>query len=250
MKVLTTMRRVPDLDARVHLRSDGEEIDYDGVAHKENYFDEVAVECAVRLREAKVATEVVAVCMGPSEAKINLRKALAMGADRGILVEVEEQDLDPFLVATLLAKIVAQEEPSLVIMGKLGVDFENAQVPQMLAEILGWPSATFAFSVEMQGDRLVVGREVDGGSAYFSMPLPAVVSADLRLNEPRYPNLPGIARAQAKRLDVTSPEELGVEEGRRVKSVRFTLPPERKAGAILESVDDLVIKLRDEAKVL
>lgn len=250
MKILTTVRRVPDLDARFSLNGDKTEIDTEALDHKVNYFDEVAVEEAIRLKEKGVADEIISVCIGSGNATKELRTALAMGADRAILVDADEKTLDPYLVAAILQKIVEKEEPDLIIMGKLGVDFENTQVPQLLAGMLGWPQATFAFSTEIADSKITVGREVDGGTSTFKLPLPAIVTADLRLNEPRFPSLPGIMKAKRKPLETLTPDDLGVALEPRVKTVRFEMPPEREAGVIVADVPELIQKLRDEVKAI
>lgn len=249
MKVLVTAKRVVDPDVKVKLN--GDQLDYSNVDHKLNPFDEYAVEEAVKLKEAGSAEEVVVVSVGTSDAQKEIRTALAMGADRGILVEVDEdEELDPASIAQLLAAVVEKEEPQLVIMGKLAVDAENNQVGQMLAEFAGLGQATFAYKLEIDGDHAVVGREVDGGTQDVKVALPALVTADLRLNEPRYASLPGIMKAKKKPLDVLSPDDLGVEVEARVRVIGYELPPERAAGEIVESVDELVNKLRNDAKVI
>lgn len=248
MKILTTVRRVPDLDARFGLSADKTRVDTEALDHKVNPFDEIGVEEAIRLKEKGGVDEIVAVCIGSSEATKELRTALAMGADRAILVEADEQEIDTYVVAAVLKALVEKESPDLVLMGKLGVDYENNQVGQLLAGMLDWPQATFAYSTELSGNTLTVGREVDGGTVVYRLPLPAVVTADLRLNEPRFPSLPGIMKAKRKPLDTIALSEL-VEASPRVKSVRFELPPERQAGIMVETIDQLVGKLK-EAKVL
>ncbi|MDX9719525.1 MAG: electron transfer flavoprotein subunit beta/FixA family protein [Myxococcota bacterium] len=250
MKILVTVRQVPDLDARVLLSDDGSEIETDGAEPKINYFDEVAVERAVRFKEAGEADELVAVCIGASEATKELRAALAMGVDRAILVEADEAELDPSAVSQILEAVVRREQPQMVLMGKLGVDFENTQVPQMLAARMGWPQATFAFSVEMQGeDRVVVGREVDGGSSYLDLPLPAIISADLRLNEPRLRNVLAVVKAKNKPLEQLEADDLDVEPKALLSTLRYELPDEREAGIVVASVEELIEKLRTEARL-
>ena len=250
MKILTTVRRVPDLDAPVSLNDDMTEIETEALDHATNYFDEVAVEAAIRLKEAGNADEVVSVCFGSAESTKTIRTAMAMGADRGILVELDEKEVDSYLIAEMLTKVVEREEPDLIIIGKLGVDFENNQVAQLLAGMLNWPQGTFAYSLEVTDDGVKVGREIDGGTALVQLPLPAIVTADLRLNEPRFPSLPGIMKAKRKPLDQLTPEDLEVELEPRVKTLRFEMPEERAAGVILETVEELVDKLKNEAKVV
>lgn len=250
MKILVTVRRVPDLDARFDLNDDKTEIDTEALDHKINYFDEVATEEAIRLKEKGGVDEIVAVCIGSTDATKELRTALAMGADRGILIEANERELDAFAVAKILSAVIDEEEPDLVIMGKLGVDYENNQAAQILAGLRNWPQATFAYSVAVEGDSVTVGREVDGGTVTFKLPLPAIVTADLRLNEPRFPSLPGIMKAKRKPLDEKTPDDYGVEVTARARTVRYELPPERQAGVIVESVEELVSKLKNEVKII
>lgn len=252
MKILTTIRRVPDLDARFSLNGDHTAIETGALEHKINYFDEVAVEEAIRLREGGAdVEEIVVVCIGSEAATKELRTALAMGADRGILVEADESQLDPYLVAKVLAEVIDEEEPDLILMGKLGVDYENNQTAQLLAGMKMYPQATFAYEVKIDDDAVIVGREVDGGTMTYRLPTPAVVTADLRLNEPRFPSLPGIMKAKRKPLKTISVDDLDVDlDERRVSTVRFELPPQREAGVIVESVQELFDKLRNEAKAL
>ena len=248
MKILTTVKRVIDPDARVRVSDDGE-LNTEGAEHKLNAFDEYGVEEAIRLKE-KHGGEIVVACVGTSEATKELRTALAMGCDSGVLVEADEADLDPALVAQILAKVIEQQEPDIVVMGKLSVDSENNQVAQRIAEHLGWPQATFAFELDVDGDHATVGREVDGGTATVRIKLPAVVSADLRLNEPRYASLPNIMKAKRKPIETLTPGDLDIELEPQVQIVGYELPPERAAGEIVESVDELIDKLRNQAKVL
>ncbi len=249
MKIFTTVKRGIDPDARIKLSSDGTEMLSDGVEPKLNAFDEYGVEEAIRLKE-KVGGEIVVACIGPDSATKELRTALAMGADRGILVEADDDALDPAAVAGLLAKVVEKEEPDIVLMGKLSVDTENNQVAQRMAEILGWPQATFAFSLEVGDGWATVGREVDGGTSMVRVKLPAVVTADLRLNEPRYASLPNIMKAKRKPIDNYSADDFDVELEPQVQLVGYELPPERAAGEIVESVDELIEKLVNEAKAI
>ena len=252
MKILTTVRRVPDLDARFSLNADQTEIETGALEHKINYFDEVGVEEAIRLREGGAdIEEIVAVCIGSNAATKELRTALAMGADRAILVKADETKLDPYLVATILSEVIDRESPDLIIMGKLGVDFENNQTAQLLAGIKDYPQATFAYEIKIDDDEVVVGREVDGGTMTYRLPTPAIVTADLRLNEPRFPSLPGIMKAKRKPLSELTLDELDIDlDDRRVTTVRFEMPPQREAGVIVESVEELFSKLRDDAKAL
>ena len=250
MKVLATVKRVVDPDVKVKLDGDGQ-LDLSNVEFKLNPFDEYGVEEAVRLKEKGQADEIVVVSVGSSDAQKEIRTALAMGGDRGILVEVDDPNaLDGMTIAKLLAAVIEKEEPQIVLMGKLAVDDENNQVGQMVAQMTGYPQGTFAFKLEVDGDSCVVGREVDGGTVDVKLSLPAIVTADLRLNEPRYASLPGIMKAKRKPLDTMTPEDLDVDVEPEVRVIGFELPPERAAGQIVESVDDLVDKLKNDAKVL
>ena len=247
MKILTTVKRVTDPDMKVRIRPDGSGIVTEGVEYKMNSFDEYGVEEAVRLQEAH-GGEIVVVSVGPSAATKEIRTALAMGADRGILVETDE-DLDSDAVARVLAEICKRENPDIVVMGKQSVDSDRNQTAQLLAAYLGWPQATFAYSCKVEDGWAVVGREVDGGTATKRIKLPGVVSADLRLNEPRYASLPGIMKAKRKPLDTVTPADLGVDVAPKVSVLKYEAPEEREAGQIVESVDDLIQRLRGEAKV-
>lgn len=248
MKILTTVKRVTDPDMKVKIRPDGAGIVTDGVEYKMNSFDEYGVEGAIQLQEAH-GGEVVVVSVGPDAATKELRTALAMGADRGILVETDEE-LDSDAVARVLAEIVKKESPDVIIMGKQAVDSDRNQTAQMLAAYLNYPQATFAYSIKIEGEWAVVGREVDGGTSTKRVKLPAVISADLRLNEPRYASLPGIIKAKKKPLDRYTPSDLGVDVTSKVRALRFEAPPARAAGQIVDSVDTLIQKLRNESKSL
>ena len=247
MKILTTVKRVTDPDMKVKLKPDGSGIITDGVEYKMNSFDEYGVEEAIRVKEEH-GGEVVVVSVGPDASTKEIRTALAMGADRGILVETDEE-LDSDAVARLLAEVVKKESPDLIIMGKQAVDSDRNQAGQMLAAYLGYAQATFAFELKVADGWATVGREVDGGTSTKRVKLPAIVTADLRLNEPRYASLPGIMKAKRKKIDRFSPSDLGVDTVSKVNVVAFEAPPERAAGQIVGSVDELVSKLRDEAKV-
>jgi electron transfer flavoprotein beta subunit len=248
MKVMATVKRAVDPDVKVKLTNGA--LDTSNVEYVLNTFDEYGVEEAIRLKEAGKAEEVVVVSVGSEDAQKELRTALAMGADRAILVKADEDELDTLGVAKLLAAVVEKESPDLVIMGKLSVDSENNQVGQMLAELTGMPQGTFAHSLSVDGGWATVGREVDGGTIDVKIKLPALVTADLRLNEPRYASLPGIMKAKKKPLDVLDAADLDVDTDAKVSTVGYELPPERQAGVIVENVDDLVNRLRNEAKVL
>jgi electron transfer flavoprotein beta subunit len=251
VKILTTLRRVPDLDARITLSADKARVETANLEHKLNYFDEVAIEEALRLKERGAnIEEIVVVCIGSAEATKELRTALAMGADRAILVKADERALDPFAVAQILSEVVEREQPDIILMGKLGVDYENNQTAQILAGLRDLPQATFAYKVEVDGDALIVGREVDGGTVTYKLPTPAIVTADLRLNEPRFPSLPNIMGAKRKPLQELSLDDLGVTPEPKTQTVRFELPPERKAGVKVASAEELIEKLRNEVKIL
>jgi electron transfer flavoprotein beta subunit len=249
MKILVSVKRVVDYNVKVRVKSDGSGVETANVKMSMNPFDEIAVEEAVRLREAGVATEIVAVSCGASACQETLRTALAIGADRAILVE-SDAALEPLAVAKLLAAIARKENPQLAILGKQAIDDDANQTGQMLAALLGWPQATFASKVLIAGGRAEVTREVDGGLETLSVALPAVVTTDLRLNEPRYVTLPNIMKAKKKPLEVLRPETLGVDVGSRLKTLRVVEPPKRKAGVKVPDVKTLVDKLRNEAKVL
>ena len=248
MKIMATVKRAIDPEVKVKLN--GTELDTSNVDYKFNAFDEIGVEEAIRIKEAGHADEVVVVSVGSEAAQKELRNALAMGADRAILVEADESGLDSLYVAQVLAAVVERESPDLVVMGKLSVDSENSAVGQMVAQLCGMPQGTFAHNIEIDGGYAIVGREVDGGTADVKVKLPAVVTADLRLNEPRYASLPGIMKAKRKPLEVLTLDDLGVDGEQLVRSIGYELPPVRQAGVIVESVDELVDKLKNEAKVI
>ena len=250
MKVLVTVKRVIDYNVKARVKSDQTGVDLANVKMSMNPFDEIAVEEAVRLREKGAATEVVAVSVGPSQAQETLRTSLAMGSDRALLIDAGTQDLEPLAVAKVLAAVIAEEKPDLVIMGKQAIDGDNAATGQMLAAILGWPQATFASAVELSPGKAKVTREVDGGLQTLEVDLPAIVTADLRLNEPRYASLPNIMKAKKKPLDVKELGSLGVDTAPRLKVVKVTEPPKRGGGIKVETAADLVMKLKNEAGVL
>jgi len=249
MKILVTAKRVVDYNVKVRVKPDGSGVDTSNVKMSMNPFDEIAVEEAVRLREKGVATEVVAVSCGPAACQETLRNALAIGADRAILVETDV-DLQPLAVAKLLRAIVAKEAPQLVILGKQAIDDDANQVGQMLAALLDWPQGTFASKVEVGNGKLTVKREIDGGNETVEAALPAVVTADLRLNEPRYATLPNIMKAKKKPLEVVKPDALGVDVAPRLAILGVAEPPKRKGGGKVADVKELVAKLRNEAKVV
>jgi electron transfer flavoprotein beta subunit len=249
MKVLVPVKRVVDYNVKIRVKADKSGVDVTNVKMSMNPFDEIACEQAIRLKEAGVATEIVAVSAGETKAQETLRTALAMGADRAILIESSEE-LQPLAVAKLLAAIVAKEGPQLVIMGKQAIDDDSNQTGQMLAALLGWPQATFVSKLTVDGDKVEAGREVDEGLQTIAMKLPAVVTADLRLNEPRYASLPNIMKAKKKPLDVVKPADLGVDVAPRLQYMQVEEPAARKAGVKVASVQELVQKLKDEAGVL
>ena len=249
MKVLVPVKRVVDYNVKVRVKSDQTGVDLANVKMSMNPFCEIAVEEAVRLKEKGVATEVVAVSIGPVQAQETIRTALAMGADRGILIQTDE-DLEPLAVAKLLAAVIGEEAPGIVVMGKQAIDGDNNAVGQMLAALLDWPQATFASKIEITGDKAEVTREVDGGLQTLSVDLPAVVTADLRLNEPRYASLPNILKAKKKPIDVKAPGDYGVDTAPRLKVLKVVEPPKRQGGAKVESAAELVSKLKNEAGVL
>ncbi len=249
MKVLVPVKRVVDYNVSVRVKADGSDVDIANVKMSMNPFDEIAMEEAVRLKEAGVATEIVAVSAGVTQCQETLRSALALGADRAILIETNEQ-LQPLAVAKLLAAVAKQENPALIIMGKQAIDDDANQTGQMVAALMDMPQATFASKVVVADGKATVTREVDGGLETVSMSLPAVITADLRLNEPRYATLPNIMKAKKKPLDTTTPEALGVDVAPRLKTLKVSEPPVRSAGVIVPDVATLVEKLRNEAKVL
>jgi electron transfer flavoprotein beta subunit len=249
MKVLVPVKRVIDPNVKPIVKADGSGVDLSGAKKAMNPFDEIAVEEAVRLKEQGKATEVVAVSIGPQQSAETIRTALAMGADRGILVKTDAA-IEPLAVAKILTKVVEQEKPDLVILGKQAIDDDANQTGQMLAALLGWPQGTFAFKVNVGEGSIDVTREVDDGLQTLALELPAIVTTDLRLNEPRYASLPNIMKAKKKPLDETSPETLGVDVAPRLKVVRTAEPGGRKAGVKVGSVAELVQKLKVEAGVL
>lgn len=249
MKVLVPVKRVVDYNVKVRVKSDGTGVDIANVKMSMNPFDEIAVEEAVRLKEKGVATEIIAVSCGDAKCQETLRTAMAIGADRGILVETTEE-LQPLAVAKLLKALVDKEQPQLVILGKQAIDDDANQTGQMLAALADLPQATFASKVEVAGDKVNVTREVDGGLETISLSLPAVITTDLRLNEPRYVTLPNIMKAKKKQLDTFKPEDLGVDVKPRLKTLKVSEPPKRGAGIKVPDVATLVDKLKNEAKVI
>ena len=249
MKILVPVKRVVDYNVKIRVKPDGSGVELANVKMSMNPFDEIAVEEAVRLKEKGAATEVVAVSVGPTQAQETLRTALAMGADRAILVKTD-QIVEPLAVAKILKAVAEKEAPGLVILGKQAIDDDANQTGQMLAALLNWPQGTFAYRVELGDGEARVTREIDGGLQIVTLKLPAIVTTDLRLNEPRYASLPNIMKAKKKPLDETTPEALGVNPAPRLKVLKVSEPPKRQAGAKVGSVAELVAKLRNEAGVL
>ena len=249
MKVLVSVKRVVDYNVKVRVKSDGSGVDIANVKMSMNPFDEIAIEEAVRLKEKGVVTEVIAVSCGVTQCQETLRTAMAIGADRAILVETTEE-LQPLAVAKLLKALVDKEQPQLIILGKQAIDDDANQVGQMLAALCDFPQATFASKVELSADKVIVTREIDGGAETLSLTLPAVITTDLRLNEPRYVTLPNIMKAKKKPLENLKPEDLGVDVKPRLKTLKVSEPPKRGAGIKVPDVATLVDKLKNEAKVI
>jgi electron transfer flavoprotein beta subunit len=249
MKVLVPVKRVLDYNLKVKVKSDHSGVDLSNLKMSMNPFCEIAVEEAVRLKEKGVVTEIVAVSIGPEQAQETIRTALAMGADRGILVKVDG-DVEPLAVAKILKGIVEAESPQLVILGKQAIDDDANQTGQMLAALLGWPQGTFAFKLDVAGDKITVAREVDGGLQTVALDLPAIITTDLRLNEPRYASLPNIMKAKKKPIDVKAPGDYGVDTTPRLKVLKVTEPPKRQGGVKVKTAAELVDKLKNEAGVL
>jgi electron transfer flavoprotein beta subunit len=243
MKLLVAVKRVIDFNVKPRVKMDGSGVDLANVKMSMNPFDEIAVEEAIRLKEKGAATEIVAVSIGPAKAQETLRTALAMGADRAILVQTEEE-VEPLAVAKILKGIAGEENPDLIILGKQAIDDDSNQVGQMLAALLDWPQGTFASKVEVAGSELNVTREVDGGLETVKLATPAVVTTDLRLNEPRYASLPNIMKAKSKPLATKSPGDFGVDVAPRLETLKVNEPPKRQAGIKVGSVDELVGKLK------
>jgi electron transfer flavoprotein beta subunit len=249
MKVLVPVKRVVDFNVKIRVKADGSGVELANVKMSMNPFDEIAVEEALRLKEAGKASEIVAVSIGPAQAAETIRTALAMGADRGILVKTDAA-VEPLAVAKILKAVVEAEQPGLVIMGKQAIDDDSNQTGQMLAALLGWPQGTFASKVIIEGSDLVVTREIDGGLQTVKLKGPAVVTTDLRLNEPRYASLPNIMKAKKKPIDEKTPEALGVDIAPRLEVLKTVEPAQRQSGVKVASVAELVGKLKNEAGVL
>ena len=249
MKVLVAVKRVVDYNVNVRVLSDNSGVDLNNVKMSVNPFDEIAIEEAVRLKEAGAVEEVVVVSVGTSACQEQIRTALALGADRGILVETDEI-MQPLAIAKLMKKLIDKEQPQLVIAGKQAIDGDNSQPGQMIAALAGLSQATFASNVEIGDGTATVTREIDGGLETITVKLPAIITTDLRLNEPRYASLPNIMKAKKKPIDTYTPADLDVEVASNIKTLKVTPPAERKAGIIVESVEELVDKLKNEAKVI
>lgn len=249
LKILVAVKRVVDYNVKVRVKGDGSGVDVGNVKMSMNPFDEIAVEEAVRLKEAGLASEVVVVSAGVTACQETLRTAMAIGADRGILIETTAE-LQPLAVAKLLKAITDKEAPQVVILGKQAIDDDSNQTGQMLAALLDWPQATFASKVQINGASALVTREVDGGLETLEMSLPAIITTDLRLNEPRYATLPNIMKAKKKPLETLSPDSLGVDVAPRIKQLKVSDPPKRSAGVRVADVADLISKLKNEAKVI
>jgi electron transfer flavoprotein beta subunit len=249
MKILVPVKRVVDFNVKIRVKPDGSGVELANIKMSMNPFDEIAVEEALRLKEAGKATEIVAVSIGPASASETIRTALAMGADRGILVKTDSA-VEPLAVAKILKGVVEAEQPGLVVMGKQAIDDDCNQTGQMLAALLGWPQGTFASKLVFDADGVTVTREVDGGLQTVKLKAPAVVTTDLRLNEPRYASLPNIMKAKKKPIDEKAPNDYGVDVKPRLEIVKTTDPPGRKSGVKVGSVSELVAKLKDEAGVI
>jgi electron transfer flavoprotein beta subunit len=249
MKVLVTVKRVIDYNVKARVKSDGSGVDLANVKMSMNPFDEIAVEEALRLKEAGKVTEIVCVSIGPAQAAETIRTGLAMGADRGIHIKVDTP-VEPLAVAKILKKVVEDEKPGLVILGKQAIDDDSNQTGQMLAALLGWPQGTFASKVVLETNSVSVTREIDGGSQTLKLKMPAIITTDLRLNEPRYASLPNIMKAKKKPIDEKSPQALGVDIAPRLKVLKTTEPPGRKGGVKVKTVAELIDKLKNEAGVL
>ena len=249
MKVLVPIKRVVDYNVKIRVKADQTGVDLANVKMSMNPFDEIGVEEAIRLKEKGVVTEIIAVSVGPQEAQETIRTALAMGADRGILVKVAHE-VEPLTVAKILSGIAKAESPQLIILGKQAIDDDSNQTGQMLAQLLGWSQGTFASKVVIEGGKAEVTREVDGGLQTIRLTLPAIVTTDLRLNEPRYASLPNIMKAKKKPIDEKSPGDYGVDPAPRLKVLKVTEPPKRKGGVKVKTVQELVDKLKNEAGVI
>ncbi len=249
LKILVGVKRVVDYNIKIRVKTDESGVETNNVKMSMNPFDEIAVEEAIRMKEAGHVDEIIAISMGSSACQETLRSALALGADRAILIQTDKE-LQPLAIAKLFKAVVDQEKPHLVILGKQAIDSDNNQVGQMLAALLQWPQGTFASKIEIQENKILVTREIDGGLETISLNIPAVLTTDLRLNQPRYASLPNIMKAKQKPLAVITPESLNVDISPRLKIIKVTTPPVRKSGVLVNSVAELIDKLRNEAKVI
>ena len=249
MKVLVAVKRVVDYNVKIRVNSDQTAVETANVKMSMNPFDEIAVEEGIRLKEAGAISELIALSVGPAQCQETIRTALAMGADRGVLVETDAQ-VEPLAIAKCIKAIVEKESPDLVIVGKQAIDDDSNQTGQMLAALLGWSQGTFASNIDLSGSSIKVTREVDGGLETINLKTPSVVTTDLRLNEPRYASLPNIMKAKKKPIEITNPEDLGVDITQRLTVLKVEEPPKRQAGVMVEDVSQLVDKLRNEAKVI
>ena len=249
MKILVPVKRVVDYNVKIKIKSDNSGVDLENVKMAMNPFDEIAVEEAVRLKEKKLCDEITAISIGSAKSEETLRTALAVGVDKGILVETEEE-VQPLEVAKILKEVVKKNNPDLVLMGKQAIDDDSNQTGQMLAALLGWPQGTFASKLEINGKKINVTREIDGGLETLGMELPAIITTDLRLNEPRYASLPNIMKAKQKPVEKITPNDLNVEIKQRLKTLKVTEPPKKTPGIKVDSVQELISKLHEEEKVI
>ena len=249
MKILVPVKRVVDYNVKIKVKSDNSGVDLENTKMSMNPFDEIAVEEAVKLKEKKICDEIIAISIGSAKSEETLRTALAVGADKGILIETEEE-VQPLEVAKILKEIIKKNNPDLVLMGKQAIDDDSNQTGQMLAALLGWPQGTFASKLEINGKKINVTREIDGGLETLGMELPAIVTTDLRLNEPRYASLPNIMKAKQKPIEKITPGDLNVEIKQRLKTLKVTEPPKKEAGIKVDSVQELISKLHEKEKVI
>ena len=249
MKILVPVKRVVDYNVKIKVKNDNTGVDLENTKMSMNPFDEIAVEEAVRLKEKKICDEILAISIGSAKSEETLRTALAVGADKGILIETEE-DVQPLEVAKILKEIIKKNNPDLVLMGKQAIDDDSNQTGQMLAALLGWPQGTFTSKLEINGKKINVTREIDGGLETLGMELPAIVTTDLRLNEPRYASLPNIMKAKQKPIEKTTPGDLNIEIKQRLKTLKVTEPPKKEAGIKVDSVQELISKLHEKEKVI
>ena len=249
MKILVPVKRVVDFNVKIKVKSDNSGVDLENTKMSMNPFDEIAVEEAVKLKEKKICDEIIAISIGSAKSEETLRTALAVGADKGILIETEEE-VQPLEVAKILKEIIKKNNPDLVLMGKQAIDDDSNQTGQMLAALLGWPQGTFASKLEINGKKINVTREIDGGLETLGMELPAIVTTDLRLNEPRYASLPNIMKAKQKPIEKITPDDLNIEIKQRLKTLKVTEPPKKEAGIKVDSVQELISKLHEKEKVI